>query len=114
MSNRLDIDYIDDILFAIERIEEYSLPLQYEDFLTNNLHQDAIIRNIEIIGEAVKNLSNVFKDEFDEISWSNIAGTRDKLIHHYFGINYDIVWNIIREDLPVLKKKLMIIKNQSA
>ena len=62
--------------------------------------QDAIVRNIEIIGEAAKNIPDDFKEEYSRIPWRKLAGARDRLIHHYFGVNYDIIWIIAKEELP--------------
>ncbi len=68
--------------------------------------QDAIVRNIEIIGEASKKLSSGLKKKYQDIPWKMIAGTRDILIHDYFGVNIDIIWEIITNDMPELKQKL--------
>jgi uncharacterized protein with HEPN domain len=68
--------------------------------------QDAVVRNLEIIGEAVKKLPNEVKTQLGEIPWRRIAGTRDRLIHDYFGVNLEIVWSIIREELPTLSPRL--------
>lgn len=72
--------------------------------ITNLMIQDAVIRNLEIIGEATKKLSKDFIIKNSQIKWDDIARTRDKLIHHYFGVNLDIIWKIINEDLVHLKK----------
>ena len=61
--------------------------------------QDAVVRNFEIIGEAVKNISDQYKNDHPEIPWKSMAGMRDKLIHHYFGVNFDVVWGVIKNDL---------------
>jgi uncharacterized protein with HEPN domain len=62
--------------------------------------QDAVVRNLEIIGEAIKNISKGLKKKYPQIPWKDLSGVRDKLIHHYFGVNLDIVWNIVKEELP--------------
>ncbi|WP_456420003.1 HepT-like ribonuclease domain-containing protein [Methanocaldococcus infernus] len=80
-----------DILEAINRIKIYTKGMDYEKFLSDIKTQDAVIRNIEIIGEAVKLLSPQIKEKYNNIPWKNIAGMRDKLIHSYFGVNLDIV-----------------------
>ncbi len=72
------------------------------DLIRDYKTQDAVIRNIEIMGEAVKALSEKVKKDNSNIPWKNIAGTRDKLIHDYFGVNIDIVWNIVKGEIPVL------------
>jgi uncharacterized protein with HEPN domain len=81
----------------------------YDDFLQDHKTQDAVIRNIEIIGEAVKLLSDNIKKSHPHIAWKEIAGTRDKLIHDYFGVNIDVVWNIAKEDLPSFVDQLETI-----
>ena len=59
-----------------------------------------MVRNLEIIGEAAKNISEELKDKYPKMPWKDLAGLRDKLIHHYFGVNFDVVWNIVKEELP--------------
>ncbi|MEW5692778.1 MAG: HepT-like ribonuclease domain-containing protein [Candidatus Hydrogenedentota bacterium] len=71
--------------------------------------QDAVIRNLEIIGEAVKNLSPYIRKKQKDIEWRNFAGMRDKIIHFYFGIKWDIVWSVIKNKIPELKTKIKII-----
>ena len=91
MSKRTEQEFLIDIKEAVKRIITYSENLNFENFLRDIKTQDAIVRNIEIIGEAVKNLSDDFLNQYPNIPWKNIAGMRDKLIHHYFGVNVDIV-----------------------
>ncbi len=100
---RKDKDFILDIIEACERILNYTKNLSYEDFFKNSEKQDAVIRNIEIIGEAVKHLSDEVKNKYGEIDWKSIAGMRDKLIHFYFGLNLEIVWKVIEKEIPKLK-----------
>ncbi|MBD3288497.1 DUF86 domain-containing protein [candidate division KSB1 bacterium] len=106
MSKRTEHEFLLDIKEATKRILKYSENLDYEIFTRDLKTQDAIVRNIEIIGEAVKNLSVEFIDQYPHIPWKNIAGMRDKLIHHYFGVNIDIVWDITRFEIPKLKKQI--------
>ena len=80
--------------------------MEYNDFFKDHKTQDAVVRNIEIIGEAVKLLSDNIKKSNPNIAWKEIAGTRDKLIHDYFGVNIDVVWNIAKEDLPSFVEQL--------
>jgi len=109
MSKRRDYDYLQDIVEAFNPIDIYVSDLSYEEFWRDTKTQDAVIRNIEVIGEAVKNLSNRLKDVYSELPWRDMAGARDKLIHHYFGINYEIVWTIATEELRALKPKIAAI-----
>ena len=86
--------YLKDILEAIDRIESYITNLTFDDFSESRLYQDAIVRNLEIIGEAVKRLPEKIIDKYPEIEWKKIAGLRDILIHAYFGIDTEIVWDV--------------------
>ena len=112
MSKRSDIDLLDDILICMEKIQSYLSGLSYEQFSNDSKAQDAIIRNIEIIGEATKYLSDSIKSRYNHIPWKEIAGTRDRLIHGYFGVNIDIVWEIVTIDIPRLKVQIEEIKNE--
>ena len=102
MSKRSDIDLIKDVRVSIERICSYTQDMEYSEFIQDYKTQDAVIRNIEVMGEATKSLSEKTRESNHDIPWKNIAGTRDKLIHDYFGINIDIVWNIAYIELPKL------------
>ncbi|QYZ79207.1 DUF86 domain-containing protein [Methanofollis formosanus] len=95
-----------DILEAIDRIERYTATLTFENFFQDTKTQDAVIRNLEIIGEAVKNLPTDFKEAHPEVEWRAVAGMRDKLIHHYFGVDMRIVWETARTDLPVFRSRI--------
>ncbi|MFH1097089.1 MAG: DUF86 domain-containing protein [Candidatus Desantisbacteria bacterium] len=92
MSKRRDFEFLSDIEEATERIGIYIDKMDYEEFLQDIKTQDAIVRNLEIIGEAVKNLSSELKENYNDIDWKKIAGMRDRIIHCYFGVNWDIVW----------------------
>jgi len=105
--------FIKYIMENINEIELFVKGVTKESFLENKEKQYAIIRAIEIIGESVKNLPDSFRKEHSEIPWIKIAGMRDKLMHHYFGVNLNTVWKVIKEDLPDLKKEIKkIIKNK--
>lgn len=98
--------FIQDILENIKDIESFSKALTKEKFESNKLIQNAIIRSLEIIGEAVKNIPDSFRDKHQDIPWRKIAGFRDILSHAYFGVSINRVWNIIEKDLPNLKEKI--------
>jgi uncharacterized protein with HEPN domain len=114
MSKRPDRERINDIITAATNAVEYTRNISFEKFENTQMIQDAVVRNIEIIGEAAKNISKTCKDKSPEIPWKNIMSVRDRLIHEYFGVNLDIVWTIINDDLPDLirqmKKALKIIR----
>ncbi len=111
MSKRHDIDFIEDILISLQKIKQYILDCSYEEFLKDDKTQDAVIRNIEIIGEASKKISPALKSNYPDIPWKMIAGTRDKLIHGYFGVNIDIIWEIATIDVPLLGQQMQKIKD---
>ena len=104
-----DTIYIDHILKSINNILEYTSGLAKKNFAKNSLVQDAVIRNFEIIGEATKKVSNNFRQVNPEIPWKEMAGMRDKLIHDYIGVDIDVIWQTIEQDLPVIKKLLKTI-----
>lgn len=106
MPKRGDKEFLLDIIEAIKRIELYTKGLSYEDFLQKTETQDAVARNFEIIGEAVKNVSKALKVKYNDIQWKEIAGMRDKVIHFYFGVNWDIVWGAVKDSLPPFKEKI--------
>lgn len=94
------------MLDEMAKIENSVKNLSTGDFKKDVDIQDAVIRRIEVIGEAAKNLSGEFRREHKEVPWSKITGTRDKLIHHYFGVDLDLTWKIVKKEIPDLKKKL--------
>jgi len=99
-----DLIYIDHILDCIRKINDFSNGLSLKEFRKNEMAQDAIIRNIEIIGEASKKISIETKETYNNIPWKEIAGMRDKLIHDYLGVDVNVVWKTVREDIPALKR----------
>jgi len=101
--------FIEDILESIKNIEEYVRGMDKEKFLGDNKTQDAVLRKLEVIGEAVKNIPDEVKEKYPEISWKRIAGMRDIIIHEYFGVNLKRVWKTVEDDLPELKKKILKI-----
>lgn len=98
--------YLNHIIESIKKVQKFTKESSKIAFLSNDMMQSATIREIEVIGEAVKNMSYTFKDNNKQIEWSLIAKTRDKMIHHYFGIDLDIVWEIVKKELPKLKKEI--------
>lgn len=102
--------FIEDILESINNIESFSKGMTKNKLSKDKLRQSAIIRQIEIIGEAVKNLPIDFISRYPEVSWRYIAGMRDVVIHSYFQLDIDKVWNVIKDDLPTLKQQIQKIK----
>ncbi len=102
MSKRRDSDYLNDIREGIRRILTYTAELTYQQFMGDIKTQDAVVRNLEIIGEATKKLSIHIRKSYPKVPWKDMMGMRDKMIHHYFGINYEIVWTISKEELAGL------------
>jgi uncharacterized protein with HEPN domain len=96
--------YLEHILEAISKIENFVDGLKKVDFDQNVLIQDAVIRNVEIIGEATKRISKQFTRLHPEIPWQDMAGMRDKLIHDYLDVDLDVVWKTVEIDLPLLKE----------
>ena len=97
------------ILDEIEFILKYTKDISYDSFTKNEVLERAVVRSLEIIGEAVKQLDNDFKKQNKDIDWKKIAGFRDILIHRYFSIDWEIVWDIICNKIPYLRYKLKIL-----
>ena len=112
MTKHESLPYLEHIIDAVNDIESFTEGLTKSKFLKNKLRQSAVIRQLEIIGEASKNLPANFREERREIEWKKISGTRDKIIHHYFGIDLNTVWDIIKEDLPELREKVKAILDE--
>jgi uncharacterized protein with HEPN domain len=106
MSKRTDQAYLEDMLEAARRATSYCVGMTREQFLDDDKTQDAVVRNLEILGEAAKSVSATVRKEAENVPWRNIAGMRDRLIHEYFGVNWDIVWDVVSQDLPPLLPQL--------
>ena len=98
--------YVKDILEAIKAIEKFVEGIDFENFKEDDKTSSAVIRKFEIIGEATKNIPQSIKEKYPHIPWKEMAGFRDKLIHFYFGIKYDIVWDTIKLRLPELRNNI--------
>ena len=105
-STRNDKAYLKHIADAISDIKCFMRNVTKEEFLENSEKQYAVLRALEIIGEATKNVSKEMKAKHPEVNWSDIAGMRDRLIHQYFGVNLDLVWATVKKDLPELENQV--------
>jgi uncharacterized protein with HEPN domain len=111
---RDDLLYLNDILESVGAIETYIENMDYDDFIKDRKTYSATIRELEIIGEAVGKLSDKLKEQYPDILWHPIKSLRNKLIHEYFGIDFKIVWDVVKNELPVLKSQIGSILNQTA
>ena len=110
MSSKKDDEiYLRHILEAISWVEEYLTNTTKKEFLDNHLVQDGVIRQVGIVGEAAKHLSSEFREKHKGMPWKDIAGMRDKLIHDYFGVDIEAVWETAMRDIPILKAKVTSI-----
>ena len=96
-------DYIQDIFEAIVEVKDFTEGMSFEDFVKDKKTINAVVRSLEIIGEAAKKIPNSMRAEYSEIPWKRMAGMRDKLMHEYFGIDLEIVWEVIQREIPPLK-----------
>ncbi len=106
---RDELVFLEDTIHSIKKIEEYVKNISEQDFKINTEKQDAVIRRIEIIGEAVKNISIETREKYTNIPWRDIAGMRDVVIHQYFGVSIGMVWKVATSEIPDLKIKLQEI-----
>ena len=97
---------LNDIRQAIDRIEQYIKNLSFDAFSDDQKSVDAVVRNLEIIGEVANRLSDEFKEKYSEIEWYKVVGLRHRIVHEYFGIDLEIIWQILQKDLPELRQKI--------
>jgi uncharacterized protein with HEPN domain len=103
MTERLLSEFLQDILESIVEIESFTTGVDFEGFRANREKILAVVKSIEIIGEAVKKVPDEVRDRFPQIPWRAIAGMRDVLVHEYWGIDVNVVWATVKEGLPPLK-----------
>lgn len=102
MSKRDTLLLLEDMLQSAYKIRQYTKGLQYESFLIDSKTMDAVVRNFEIIGEAANKIDHSFKAKYSELEWKRIRGFRNRIVHDYFGVDYQIVWTIIESYLDQL------------
>ena len=112
MNNKDPSVFAAHILECIEKVQEYSKDITKEDFKNSTQLQDAIIRRVEIIGEAARNIPQEIQIEYPEIPWDEMKGMRNVLIHEYFGVDLDLTWEVTRKDLPDLKSQIISLKEE--
>lgn len=106
MSKRDPLVLLEDMMLAIQKISRYTALLDHEAFVKDELVIDGVARNLEIIGEATRQLPEEFKRVHTQIPWVQIAGLRNRIVHDYFGLDLEIIWEIIQRDLPELEKQI--------
>jgi uncharacterized protein with HEPN domain len=104
--------YLMDIQEACEKVLRFTAGMTYKGFVHDELHFDAVVRNLEIIGEAVKNLSEELRQKHPNIEWRKIAGFRDIVAHNYFGVSDEIVWDVVENEIPPLLEKVKVMLSE--
>ena len=103
---------VEDIWESIEKIERYVEGMTQDNFQSDEKTTDAVVRNLEIIGEAAARLPEDFTNRHAEIEWIKIIGLRNRIVHEYFGVDLQIIWQILKKDLPVFKESLKNIRSE--
>jgi uncharacterized protein with HEPN domain len=112
MSRRTIPLLIEDIWESVEKIQRYASGMNHDAFVEDEKSVDSVVRNLEIIGEAANRLPQNIKSQYAEIEWPKIIGLRHRIVHDYFNIDVEIVWQIVQEDLPVFKSKLSLVRER--
>jgi len=105
--------YLDDITESIRKIENYTRGKSWSDFTNDTKLQDAVLRRLEIIGEAAKHIPDEIKEKYPKVEWKKIAGARNIFAHEYFGVRLERIWNTVVKDLPKLKEQLSALPEMS-
>jgi uncharacterized protein with HEPN domain len=110
--SREESQYLADIIECCEKVLRFTKGMTYKDFIHDDLHFDAVLRNLEIIGEAVKHVSEETREKHPQIAWRKIAGFRDIVAHNYFGVSDEIVWDVVENIVPTLLEQVRIILDE--
>ena len=97
---------LNDIIESIDKVEQYTEGMSFDSFSNDQKSIDAVVRNLEIIGEAANRLPDDFKEKHSSVEWHKVVGLRNRIIHEYFGIDLQIIWQIVHSDLPALRHTL--------
>lgn len=111
MSKRDPLVVLEDIMLAIQKVVRYTSLMNHDAFLRDELVIDGVARNLEIIGEAARQLPEDFRRANTQIPWTQIAGLRNRIVHDYFGLDLEIIWQIIQRDLPELEKQVRALQS---
>jgi uncharacterized protein with HEPN domain len=106
MSKRETKLLLSDIIESIDKIKRYTLGYTFEEFLNDSKTNDAVVRNFEIIGEAANRIPEEIRDQNNQINWHRIKGFRNRIVHDYMGVDYNIVWSIIHNDIDRLRSDI--------
>jgi uncharacterized protein with HEPN domain len=106
MSKRDWTLFLQDMLDIIGKIGQYTSGMSYQEFLQDSRTQDAVVRNLEVLGEAARRIPPDIQERYPEIPWAQLVGLRNRLIHGYFLVDYGIVWEIVQDELPQLRREL--------
>lgn len=106
MTGRSPVLYLSEILASMDKIERYTKGVSYEEFIRNEQLVDAVERNIEKIGEAAAAIPDSIRDRHPEVPWKTIVGLRNKVIHHYFAVDHEVVWQIVTKNIPATRSRI--------